>query len=98
MIKRSCIHYDYIGDYSMNLCRRDGLEARRMEFDCKNCPDCRTHTSGLEKCPFCGGKAYLDRTYRHIDEWEIFCQKCRATIKKHGLKNVLEAWNNRKTP
>ncbi len=98
MIKRSCMHYRWVGDYGMNLCRKDGLKGERTEFNCKNCPDFRTHTSGLAKCPFCGGKAYLGSTYEYRDEWEICCQKCHATMRKCGIKNVIEAWNNRKTP
>ena len=53
-------------------------------------------TEELEKCPFCGGKPFLEMTYEFMDEWEVFCQKCFVSMKKRGIKNVIEAWNKRK--
>ena len=50
----------------------------------------------LKKCPFCGGKPYLEMTYDFMDEWEVFCQKCFVSMRKRGIKNTIEAWNKRK--
>ena len=65
-------------------------------FNCKDCQDYITHNRGLKPCPFCGGKAYLDRTYDLKDEWEVFCQKCLVSMRTRGIKQVVEAWNKRK--
>ena len=65
-------------------------------FNCKDYQDYITHNRGLKPCPFCGGKAYLDRTYDLKDEWEVFCQKCLVSMRKRGIKQVVEAWNKRK--
>jgi Lar family restriction alleviation protein len=78
----------------MNVCSKDGTP--NCQFDCKDCQDFVSHTKGLKHCPFCGGKAYLDKTYELKDEWEVFCQKCLVSMKKRGLKKVVDAWNSRK--
>ena len=95
MKKKKCVHYHYVGDYGLETCRKDGLQNEKMDFDCKGCPDFRSHYSGLKKCPFCGGKAYLDLTYEFKDEWEVFCQKCHVSMKKRGIKKAVDAWNSR---
>ena len=95
MIKKSCVHYRWNGDYSMNLCMRNG-EHPITDFNCKDCQDFITHNRGLKPCPFCGGSAWLDRTYDLKDEWEVFCQKCLVSMRKRGIKKVVEAWNKRK--
>lgn len=95
--KTTCVHYHYVGDYGLETCRRNGLQHEELDFNCKDCPHFRTHTSGLEKCPFCRGKAYLDLTYEFKDEWEIICQKCRVSMKARGIENVVKKWNSRKT-
>ena len=94
--KKSCVHYHYVSDYGLETCRRPGIKNEVLDFNCKNCPDFQTHTGGLEKCPFCGGKPYLEMTYDFMDEWEVFCQKCFVSMRKRGIKNVIEAWNKRK--
>ena len=96
MKKKSCVHYHYVSDYGLETCRKDGLQHEKLDFDCRKCPDFRNHYSGLKKCPFCGGKAYLDLTYDFMDEWEVFCQKCLVSMKKRGVKKVVDAWNSRR--
>jgi Lar family restriction alleviation protein len=73
-----------------------GGEHAITDFNCKNCQDFITHNRGLKHCPFCGGKAYLDKTYELKDEWEVFCQKCFVSMKKRGIKKAVDAWNSRK--
>ena len=68
-----------------------------MQFDCRNCPDFQSHTKGMKHCPFCGGPAYLEKTYEIMDEWEVFCQKCFVSMKKRGVKKAVDAWNKRKS-
>ena len=97
MIKKRCVHYRWDGEYSQDLCLRDGQHVI-TKFNCKDCPDFITHNRGLKPCPFCGGKAYLDKTYELKDEWEIFCQKCLVSMRKRGIKKVVDAWNSRKLP
>lgn len=51
-----------------------------------------------ELCPFCGGKAYFDKTvYKEVGV--IRCQQCRAT---NGIitqeHSAIKAWNNRFKP
>ena len=94
--KTTCVHYHHDDYACVDVCRRDGLRNEHLEFNCKNCPDFRNHYSGLKKCPFCGGRAYLDLTYEFMDEWEVFCQKCLVSIKKRGIKKAVGAWNKRK--
>ena len=100
MKKRKCVHYHYVGAYSLDTCSRNAdpekCKFNDTEFDCKDCPDFRTHTSGLERCPFCGGKPYLGLAYEYKNEWEIICQKCRVSMKAKGVKNVVKKWNSRK--
>ena len=79
----------------MNLCMRNG-EHPITDFNCKDCQDFITHNRGLKPCPFCGGSAWLDRTYDLKDEWEVFCQKCLVSMRKRGIKQVVDAWNKRK--
>ena len=74
---------------------RDG-EHTITDFNCKGCRDFITHNRGLKPCPFCGGKAYLDKTYELKDEWEVYCQKCLVSMRKRGIKKAVEAWNSRK--
>ena len=94
MIKKRCAHYQWCGDYSIDLCYKDDCHPKSF-FDCKNCQDFVSHTKGLNPCPFCGGKAYLDKTHELIGEWEVFCQKCLVSMKKRDVKKVVEAWNKR---
>ena len=94
-VKTSCVHYRWDGDYSLNLCMRAGEHAI-TDFNCKDCQDFITHNRGLKKCPFCGGNAYLDKTYELKDEWEVFCQKCYVSMKKRGIKKAVDSWNSRK--
>lgn len=95
MIKKSCVHYRWNGDYSLDLCMRGGEHAI-TDFNCKDCQDFITHNRGLKPCPFCGGKAYLDKTYELKDEWEVFCQKCYVSMRKRGIKKAVDSWNSRK--
>lgn len=94
--KTGCVHYHYVGDYGLETCRRDGIRNERMEFNCRNCPYFRTHTSGLERCPFCGGKAWLGVSYEFKNEWEVTCIRCHARIKAEGADKAAEKWNIRK--
>lgn len=49
----------------------------------------------LKPCPFCGGKAELDRIGNPL--FSIRCKniQCFCLIEKLTLKQAVEAWNNR---
>ena len=96
--KTTCVHYHYVGDYGLETCTRRGIGSGKeeLDFDCSKCQHYRTHSSGLEPCPFCGGKPYLSQTYSYKNEWEVMCRKCHARIKAVGVDETAEKWNARK--
>lgn len=52
----------------------------------------------LKPCPFCGGKAYIDRYMQPHEEWRVRCLECSARFGRYaGLdkKEATEAWNRR---
>ena len=53
----------------------------------------------LKPCPFCGGKAEVDRTW-WWEEWEyyVYCSQCHVKTAKYHFdaEEAIEAWNMRK--
>lgn len=52
----------------------------------------------LKPCPFCGGRAFIDRYMQPKEEWRISCMDCPTRFGRYaGLskKEVTEAWNKR---
>ena len=58
----------------------------------------------LKRCPFCGGKAKMERVkqvWDNIHEYCVKCYKCNANIyyssdsADNGKTKVIEAWNRR---
>ena len=49
-------------------------------------------------CPFCGGKAHLDKSYGKI---RIECGGCGAKVTRDTIdaeRRAIDAWNSRATP
>lgn len=54
----------------------------------------------LKPCPFCGGKAFIDRYMQPHEEWRVRCLECSARVGRYaGLnkKEAITAWNRRCT-
>ena len=54
--------------------------------------------SELKPCPFCGGRAFIDRYERPKQEWRIRCFNCPVKFGRYaGLseEEVTKAWNRR---
>ena len=53
----------------------------------------------LKPCPFCGGKAIVNRrTNRYVDWWLVSCPKCHITqagSEHESSFEAIEAWNRR---
>ena len=65
----------------------------------------------LKSCPFCGGKATLDKVHERYGgdgsycNWIIYCNSCGAQIikpadtfygrKSYKIEEIIEAWNKR---
>ena len=52
----------------------------------------------LKPCPFCGGRAFIDRFMQPKEEYRIMCTNCSARFGRYaGLnkKEAIEAWNRR---
>ena len=99
MIRRNCIHYRYFGDYSLDQCFKDaGLSNFKVEteFDCRKCPDYRTKSGGLKKCPFCGVAPIISKEHDIGNEWRILCRKCKLEMRGNDVNTIVEKWNNRK--
>ncbi len=47
-------------------------------------------------CPFCGGNALQKeiKSYNKPREY-IWCINCQAMMRRHSVKDVIEAWNKR---
>ena len=75
------------------------LEANGIKVNCSEEPN----SSGLRKCPFCGGEARLIRNARRKiygkDEYRVgvvaCCNVCEARMFYGSEKLAIEAWNRR---
>ena len=48
----------------------------------------------LKPCPFCGGEARINAY--GFNQYSVDCKICWVeTPRKSGVKNAIEAWNNR---
>lgn len=97
MIRKSCIHYEWFGDYSMDLCTngRKNKMIDGKECDCRGCRNYRTASSDLEKCPFCGGKAKIYCSDNYLGTWEVSCRKCGARMDSDDINIATKKWNRR---
>ena len=75
------------------------LKANGIKTNCSEKPN----SSGLRKCPFCGGEARLIRNARRKiygkDEYRVgvvaCCNVCEARMFYGSEKLAVEAWNRR---
>ena len=61
---------------------------------------CKIRDSELKPCPFCGGKACLQRGIYVNKEWHndfiVFCDKCEVgTVPYNTMAEAIKAWNRR---
>lgn len=55
----------------------------------------------LRECPFCGGKAYIDKYMQPKEEYRVRCLYCHTSFGRcAGLskKEAIKAWNRRYIP
>ncbi len=54
----------------------------------------------LKPCPFCGGKAQIEKIYDvkfDVYSWAVSCKKCWAFMyPTQTRENAVQAWNTRK--
>ncbi len=49
----------------------------------------------LKRCPFCGGRPYLQN--RH-DHWRLSCEDCPVQIVMDTTRDCVDTWENRRAP
>lgn len=50
----------------------------------------------LKKCPFCGGKAKIYKSFDYVSKYRVECTKCWAHTPNYDKpKKAFEAWNRR---
>lgn len=52
-----------------------------------------TNNQELKPCPFCGGKAKINKEARHL--YEVECQNCYANVYDDTAEGAVEYWNRR---
>ena len=76
------------------LMSEEELEANGIEINCSEKPN----SSGLQKCPFCGGEATVTQYIMQGSiTYGVTCIMCEASIphKYTNRKTVIRAWNRR---
>lgn len=49
----------------------------------------------LKPCPFCGGRATLERGDVESWDWGVLCRGCTASVGSDDKEEAVERWNRR---
>lgn len=50
----------------------------------------------LKKCPFCGGKAELYKSFDYVNKYKVECAKCEMCSPNYNKsEEAIKAWNRR---
>lgn len=93
-MKKSCIYYEYFGDYGMNICNHPSKKNDHAIYD-GDCKKCKMYCTAdiLKPCPFCGKKVSLANYH---GKWHVVCNKCSLEMTDKTIDDLVEKWNNRK--